>query len=89
MAAHMQGNAGRQMKRGHATEEALEQYALGRLSDADAAPVEEHLLVCSLCQDRLQVTDAFIRALRAAVESRRTGQKEPPEAASAKLAPRC
>jgi anti-sigma factor RsiW len=55
----------------HISEEVLEEYALGRLPEADAAPVEEHLLVCAFCQERLQLTDEFIAALREAVAGRK------------------
>ena len=50
----------------HATDELLEQYSLGTLSESQAEPLEEHLLVCEQCQDRLDQTDAFIAATRAA-----------------------
>ena len=42
----------------------LDLYALGRLPDADTAEVEEHLLLCGTCRDRLSETDRFIAALR-------------------------
>jgi len=44
----------------------LDLYALGRLPDADTAEVEEHLLLCETCRDRLSETDRFIAALRCA-----------------------
>ena len=50
----------------HIEEETLELYALGRLGEDEAAPVEEHLLVCHFCQDRLAATDEYIRTVRAA-----------------------
>jgi len=50
----------------HASEEVLERYALDILPEAELASFEEHLLVCSLCQDRLAETETFIRAMRAA-----------------------
>lgn len=53
----------------HISEDILEQYALGRLSDDASAPVEEHLLVCPTCQDALQEADEYIRAIKAAVSS--------------------
>jgi anti-sigma factor RsiW len=45
----------------------LEKYALGRLDEPGAAPIEEHLLICERCQDRLKELDDFVTALRAAV----------------------
>jgi anti-sigma factor RsiW len=51
----------------HITDEDLELYALDRLAEAAAAPVEEHLLVCAECRDRLVEWDEYIRAMRAAM----------------------
>ena len=50
----------------HVDEEILERYALGRLNEDEAAPVEEHLLVCHWCQDALGAAEEYIRAVRAA-----------------------
>jgi hypothetical protein len=50
----------------HPEEEALERYSLGKLDESEAAPIEEHLFVCHECQDRLAVTDDYIRTLRLA-----------------------
>ena len=58
------------MATGHTTNDDLELYALDRpagadatpeehlLDDADAAPVEEHPLVCEECRERLARWDA-------------------------------
>ena len=45
----------------------LEDYALGMLSDRDCAPLEEHLLVCSACQDLLADADEYIQIAKAAM----------------------
>jgi len=50
----------------HASDETLEAYSQGTLSEAELSSFEEHLLVCAQCQDRLAETDAFIRATREA-----------------------
>jgi anti-sigma factor RsiW len=42
----------------------LDLYALGRLPDVETTEVEEHLLLCETCRDRLSETDRFIAALR-------------------------
>jgi hypothetical protein len=43
----------------------LEAYALGRIYDeAELAPIEEHLLVCDVCQDRLCYDDNIARDIR-------------------------
>ena len=41
---------------------------MGRLSESETEPVEEHLLLCSVCQDTLTETEDFLRALRTATE---------------------
>lgn len=48
----------------HPEEERLEQYALGKLAGDELGQVEEHLLVCETCRDRLAELDADIRAIR-------------------------
>src|SRR5438270_9390075 len=44
----------------------LDLYAIGRLPEAEAALLEEHLLICEACSQRLAETDRFIAALRSA-----------------------
>ena len=66
----------------HIDEEILERYALGRLTEDGAAPVEEHLLVCHWCQDALAAADEYIRAVRAAAP-KLASQPEQHRAASA------
>jgi hypothetical protein len=51
---------------GHASDEILEQYALGLLNEPLLAQVEEHLLLCSLCQQQLTETDGYLAAMRGA-----------------------
>ena len=53
----------------HLEEDVLEAYSLGRIADDEAAGLEEHLLVCRSCQERLERTDDFVRAFRRAVRS--------------------
>jgi anti-sigma factor RsiW len=48
-------------------EEALERYSLGRLTEDEAGPVEEHLLICASCRKRLEQLDAYHRAMRSAL----------------------
>jgi hypothetical protein len=48
-------------------ENELELYAMDRLTEEDAAPIEEHLLVCEQCQDRLVEIDAFVRTMGGAL----------------------
>jgi anti-sigma factor RsiW len=58
----------------HLAEETLEMYSMGRLSETETEHVEEHLLICSVCQDRLTETDQFVQAIRSAA---RELEKEP------------
>ena len=51
---------------GHASDEFLEQYALGLLTGPLLAQVEEHLLLCSRCQEHLTETDRYVAAMRGA-----------------------
>ena len=50
----------------HIAEDALELYVMGRLSEPEAEVVEEHLLVCHQCQDLLEETEEFVKAIRVA-----------------------
>lgn len=52
----------------HPPEDVLEAYAMGRLCELESAPLEEHILICLLCQDRLEAVDEFIQLARAAEE---------------------
>jgi hypothetical protein len=51
---------------GHVPEEMLEEYSRGKLPDAEAECLEEHLLICPECQDRLAELDDFVGATRQA-----------------------
>ena len=48
-------------------EDLLERYALGRLSELESSPWEEHLLLCRACQRRLEDMDEFLAAAKAAL----------------------
>jgi anti-sigma factor RsiW len=50
----------------HASENALEEYALGRLPEPELASLEEHLLLCDKCRERLRTVDELIEMLRVA-----------------------
>jgi hypothetical protein len=53
----------------HVSEDVLETYAMGMLSDEDCAPLEEHLLLCCICQRRLAQTDEYIRIITTAASN--------------------
>jgi len=52
----------------HASDELLEQYAMCKLPEPDTADLEEHLLICSECRDRLEETETFLLAFRQAAQ---------------------
>jgi hypothetical protein len=61
----------------HATEEMLEAYSLGTLSEAEVEVLEEHLLICPGCQDRATEMDVFVERIRAAaVKLRQEGKPD-------------
>ena len=51
----------------HADEDSLERYSLGRFREDGADPLEEHLLTCQACRDRLGHLDRYHRAIRSAL----------------------
>jgi hypothetical protein len=52
----------------HASDEALERYATHSLPEPALAEIEEHLLVCSHCQQQLEEIDAYVSAMRSAAK---------------------
>lgn len=55
----------------HTADDDLEAYSLGRLSPAASASLENHLLSCTSCLDRLAGWDDYIGAMRGACRSLR------------------
>jgi len=58
----------------HATDDVLELYAMNRLSGPELDRLEEHLLICQSCQDRLAAEESIrdgVRAGGAALEDMR------------------
>jgi hypothetical protein len=51
----------------HISDDVLEQYSLDRLEEQELAAVEEHLLLCESCRDRLEGIDAFVASMRTAL----------------------
>lgn len=47
----------------HFDEESLELYAFGRLAEARAELLEEHLLICEGCRTRLDTTENYMKAM--------------------------
>jgi hypothetical protein len=53
----------------HETEDQLELYALGRLPESRNAAVEEHLLLCASCREKLDDVENFALAMQRAIGS--------------------
>jgi predicted anti-sigma-YlaC factor YlaD len=51
----------------HGTDEQLERYSLGSLSDSDLPLLEAHLLMCAACRERLNGIEDFAIAMRDAL----------------------
>jgi hypothetical protein len=51
----------------HQADDQLELYALGRLTEPEQAALEEHLLICEACRQRLEEAEAFAKAMRRAI----------------------
>ena len=48
----------------HESDDRLELYALGRLSDSEVEQIEEHLFLCDSCRDRMDNVGVFAVAIR-------------------------
>jgi len=48
----------------HFPSDILELYTLGKLSEQESEPLEEHLLLCSQCQAQLEDLDDFIQVIK-------------------------
>jgi hypothetical protein len=61
----------------HISADRLEACAMQTLPDSETWPLEEHLLICQSCLDRLQADIDFVTAMRgAATKIREQEQKE-------------
>jgi len=59
----------------HYPDGSWEEYALGMLSDEDCKLLEEHLLICSACQDLLAEVDEYIRVVKTALATREPSEE--------------
>lgn len=55
----------------HATDDQLDQYAMGALPEAEEEELEEHLLICPMCQSALALTDVYWSGMRGAARQLR------------------
>ena len=53
----------------HATEEILEEYSFGRISEPQLGRLEEHLLICTQCQSALEDIDEYKVFIKAGLAS--------------------
>ncbi len=51
----------------HPSEDLLEEYSFGRVLEPALAPLEEHLLDCTLCQARLLAVDEYTALMKAGI----------------------
>jgi len=59
----------------HVTDESLERYAMQILPESELGLLEEHLLTCPNCLDRLQAEIEFMTAMRDAAVTIREAEK--------------
>lgn len=59
----------------HFDDDTLELYAMGRLPETEVPELEEHLLVCSGCQFRLEQAADFVSITKAAIDEIRTEER--------------
>ena len=50
----------------HIEEKQFEAYAMNQLGGSELASVEEHLLFCETCQDKLEAVERYVLAMRSA-----------------------
>jgi len=55
----------------HPSADHLELYVLRRLSLKEASFLEEHVLLCALCQDALVEADAYVGAMKTVLKKDR------------------
>jgi hypothetical protein len=59
----------------HVTDDSLERYAMQMVPESELGPLEEHLLTCPNCLDRLQSEIEFVTAMRDAAVTIREAEK--------------
>lgn len=62
---------------GHIQDDLIERYSMDRLTEPELSEVEEHLLTCTQCQERVEAEDRFTRAARAALSRPESAVSEP------------
>jgi hypothetical protein len=72
---------------GHLQAEELELYCLGGLTEVRCARLEEHLLLCEICRDRLTETESYVEVMRQASRQWSAEHVEAPAAAVIAIRP--
>jgi hypothetical protein len=76
------------LKNRHISEAEVEQYSMSTLPEWQLALVEEHLLICEFCQNRVTQSDAYVVSMQdAALELREERTEAPKARFTAGLAP--
>ena len=70
-------------KKTHPDNSTIEAYSLGKIPEAELAELEEHLLICESCQQRVTECDAYVRSMRQASTRIRAEEPKPRKAFSA------
>ena len=69
MASQFQSEIGYGRGVAHISEDDLERYAMRTVPEAELAPLEEHLLICTDCRSQLESTERYVEAVRRAAAS--------------------
>lgn len=59
----------------HPGDEEIENYSLGILPAGEIPTLEQHVLICAACQDRVAETDRHVQAMRAEGQAIRLEEK--------------
>ena len=59
----------------HISDDTLERYAMESLRGSESEPLEEHLLVCPGCRERLDAELEFVAVMRGAAAKIREAEK--------------
>ena len=70
-------------RKAHPEDETLELYALGRLDEPELGEVEEHILICAHCQERVDEATEYVALMREA--ARQVALEPEPEPAWRRL----
>jgi hypothetical protein len=59
----------------HPSDDLIERYAMGNTPEDVSGPVEEHLLTCGRCRERVEASSGYIAAMRGAASQIRAGRR--------------